>query len=259
MALAATHQPDMRVRLQDFEGPLDLLLFLVSENELDIWDIPIVSITRQYQEWMNEIGEVDLDTAGDYILMSATLLSIKARLLLPQEASPAGEVEDPRRDLALRLLDYQRLRELSQSLAELEEEGRELWPRRFVHWGDVEPGTRDDSLRSVSLFDLARCYAELVARPQRPRHHEVELFPFTVEDQVRRIRDQLGRHSLLPLSKLHEAPMDRPLNVISLLAVLDMMRRQELSARQTGGGGEIWLFDPQRATDWLGQLRDLAE
>jgi segregation and condensation protein A len=259
MATVATSQPGMRFRLRDFEGPLDLLLFLVSENELDIWNIPIVSITRQYQEWMNEIGEVDLDTAGDYILMSATLLSIKARLLLPQESTPVDDVEDPRRELALRLLDYQRLRELSQSLATLEAEGRELWPRRFVHLGDVVPGTRDDSLRSVSLYDLARCYAELVARPPRPTHHEVELFPFTVEDQVRRIRDRLSREALMPLSKLHEEPMDRPMNVISLLAVLDMVRNQELSARQTWGGGEIWLIDPARARDWLGQLRDLAE
>lgn len=259
MASDTTTQPGIRFRLKDFEGPLDLLLFLVSENELDIWDIPIVSITRQYQVWMNEIGEVDLDTAGDYILMSATLLSIKARLLLPQEESPPGELEDPRRELALRLLDYQRLRELSQSLAGLEEEGRDLWPRRFSRLGEVEPGSRDDSLRAVTLYDLARCYAELMARPPRPRHHEVELFPFTVEDQVRRIRDQLAGRSLMPLSKLHEEPMDRPMNVISLLAVLDMVRTRELAARQTRGGGEIWLFDPARSQDWLGQLRDVGE
>jgi len=254
----ATTTPGIRFRLKDFEGPLDLLLFLVGENELDIWDIPIVSITRQYQEWMNEIGEVDLDTAGDYILMSATLLAIKARLLLPQEEGPAAEVEDPRRELALRLLDYQRLRELSQALGGQEEAGRQLWPRRYRNWDEVEPGTRDESLRSVTLFDLARCYAELVARPPRPRIHEVELFPFTVEDQIRRIRDRLAPGGLVPLGGVHEGPMDRSLHVISFLAVLDLMRGREVAARQTRTGGEIWLFDPARTEDWLGRLRDVA-
>jgi segregation and condensation protein A len=255
MASSAT---GIRFHLKDFEGPLDLLLFLVGENELDIWDIPIVSITRQYQEWMNEIGEVDLDTAGDYILMSATLLSIKARLLLPQEEGPPSEAEDPRRELALRLLDYQRLRELSQSLGECEERGRQLWPRRYHNWDEVEPGSRDESLKSVTLYDLARCFAELVARPPRPRVHEVELFPFTVEDQIRRIRQRLEQGGLVPLGQVHDGPMDRSLHVISFLAVLDLMRGRELAARQARSGGEIWLFDPDRTKDWLGRLRDVA-
>jgi len=252
-------RPGIRFQLKDFEGPLDLLLFLISENELDIWDIPIVAITRQYQEWMNEIGEVDLDTAGDYILMSATLLQIKARLLLPQDGAEDVEAEDPRRGLALRLLDYQRLRELSRALGELERRGRDLWPRRWPALDAVAPGERDDSLRAVTLFDLARCYAELVARPARPRHHEVELFPFTVEDQVRRIRDEMGRVRLLPLSRLAADPGDRPLQVINLLALLDLMRQQEVAARQRGTGADIWLFDPRRRLDWLRELRDVAE
>jgi len=254
----ATSTPGMRFRLKDFEGPLDLLLFLVGENELDIWDIPIVSITRQYQEWLTEIGDVDLDTAGDYLLMSATLLSIKARLLLPREEDPASEAEDPRRELALRLLDYQRLRELSQALGRQEEQGRQLWPRRYHTWDEVEPGSRDDSLKSVTLFDLARCFAELVARPPRPRIHEVELFPFTVDDQIRRIRERLQGGGLVPLGRIHDGPMDRPLHVISFLAVLDLMRSRELAARQTRAAGEIWLFDPARTEDWLGRLRDVA-
>jgi segregation and condensation protein A len=259
MNLSTAAAPGMRFHLKDFEGPLDLLLFLISENELDIWDIPIVGITRQYQDWMNEIEDVDLDAAGDFILMSATLLQIKARLLLPQEGGDVIEAEDPRRDLALRLLDYQRLRELSQSLGQLEETGRDIWPRGWTSLDEVEPGTRDDSLREVTLFELARCYAELVARPPRQRHHEIELFPFTVEDQVLRIRDQLGRRAILPLSTLNDDRTDRPMSVISFLAVLDMMRRREISARQTRGGGEIWIFDPERRREWLRDLRDLAE
>lgn len=259
MLQAVSAAPGMRFRLKDFEGPLDLLLFLLSENELEIWDIPIVSITRQYQEWMNGIDEVDLDTAGDYILMSATLLQIKAHLLLPGEGGEDLEVEDPRQDLALRLLDYQRLRELSQALGRLEEAGHAIWRRRWPDLDMVEPGARDDTLKEVSLFDLACCYAELVARPARPRHHEIELFPFTVEDQVLRIRDQVERRAILPLSGLQGDKMDRPLVVISFLAVLDLMRRREISARQTRTEGDIWIFHPERRLEWLRDLRDMAE
>jgi segregation and condensation protein A len=247
----------MRFQLRDFEGPLDLLLFLVGENELDIWDIPIVTITRQYQRWMDEIGEVDLDAAGDYILMSATLLQIKARLLLPREEGEAPQ-EDPRRELALRLLDYQRLRQLSHALGELESEGRLHWRRTGSDLEGVEPGTRDESLREVSLYDLARAYAELVARPAKSRQHEIELFPVTVEEQALLIREQVARRAILPLSGLQKEKMERPLTVVSLLAVLDLMRLRQIAARQTHAAGEVWIFDPERRTEWLRDLRDLA-
>ncbi|MDP2360233.1 MAG: segregation/condensation protein A [bacterium] len=256
---AAATRPGIRFQLKDFEGPLDLLLFLISENELDIWDIPIVAITRQYQDWMNDIGELDLEDAGDYILMSATLLHIKARLLLPREDEEADEVEDPRRELALRLLDYQRLRELSQGLGRLEERGASIWLRGWSAMDLVEPGLRDDSLRAVSLYDLGRCYAELVARPERPRHHHVELFPLTVEDQIRAIREQLTRRQVMPLSGLEGGERDRPRHIISFLAVLDMMRQREVIARQTRTSGDLWLFPPRRQHQWLKELRDLAE
>jgi segregation and condensation protein A len=246
----------VRFQLKDFEGPLDLLLFLIREHELDIRDIPIVEVTRQYLSWMDQIDDVDLEAAGDYILMSATLLQIKARMLLPRSEEEGEPVEDPRHELVQRLLEYRQFREVSQWLAQHEPAGRDCWPRRWFDLSRIDPEVQDDSLREVDLYDLAGCYAELVRRPPRRVRHDVELFRFSIEDQVRAIREhgELGRG--LPLRRLLGEEPDRELLVVSLLAVLDMARSREVLARQAAPERDIWLFDPQRVEDWLLQMRD---
>ena len=250
--------PAYKVMLQDFEGPLDLLLFLIRENEIDIYDIPIVAITRQYLQYMEQIDEVDLDLAGDFILMSATLLQIKARMLLPREQQQEEESEDPRRELVERLLEYRQFREISERLQDLEHEMRGIHPRRYFNLDWVEPETRDESLQDVSLFDLACCFAEMQERPRGVVTHDVELFRFTVEDQIRSIRDRLREQACFPLGRVIDDPEDRNLMVVSFLAVLDLARHQEVIARQHNPRSEIWLFDPRQLDDWLRMLRESA-
>lgn len=248
----------VRIQLKDFEGPLDLLLFLIRESELDIWDIPIVEVTRQYLSWMDQIVEVDLEAAGEFILMSATLLQIKARMLLPREPVEEEAVEDPRRELVQRLLEYRQFREISEWLRRREGVGRDTWRRRFFDLDWVDPEVQDETLREVNLFDLAQAYATLVKRPPRRTRHEVELFRFSVDDQIRAIR---GREDLvrgMPLRRLLENGEDRELLVVSLLAVLDLARHQEVLARQASPEKDIWLFDPEKVEDWLLEMRDRA-
>ncbi len=248
----------LRFRLRDFEGPLDLLLFLIRESELDIWDIPIAEITGQYQAWMNEIGTVDLEQAGDYILMSATLLQIKARMLLPREQSEDEALEDPRQELVRKLLEYQQFREISQELESLEGRNRDRFRRRFHDLDWVDPQVRDEGIGPVTLFDLALAWFEQSSRPQRPRHHEVELFPITVEEQGQMLKAVAQDRQVFPLFKAGGTQMDKPEMVVSFLAMLDLVRGRHVLARQTGSGEQIWIFHPQRMEDCLRDLRDLA-
>lgn len=248
----------VRIQLKDFEGPLDLLLFLIRENELDIWDIPIVDVTRQYLQWMDQIGEVDLEAAGEFILMSATLLQIKARMLLPREPLDEEPSEDPRRELVQRLLEYRHFREISEWLRNREGAGLETWRRRWFDLDWVDPEVQDETLREVTLFDLARSWAALVRRPPRRTRHDVELFRFSVEDQIRAIRERPDLARGLPLRRLLDGGEDRDLLVASLLAVLDLARRREVLARQAAPDRDIWLFDPQGVEDWLLEMRDRA-
>lgn len=248
----------LRFHLRDFEGPLDLLLFLIRESELDIWDIPIADITAQYQRWMDQIGTIDLEQAGDYILMSATLIQIKARMLLPRDPEAEEAHEDPRQELVRKLLEYQQYRELSQELEQLEARGRQRWRRRFHDLDWVDPHVRDAGIGEVSLFDLAVAWFDLSSRPERPRHHEVELFPLTVEEQAARLATTSAERQVFSLFKAGDSPMDKPEMVVSFLAMLDLVRRQEVHARQIHSAEQIWIFHPQRMEQCLRDLRDLA-
>jgi len=247
-----------KVKLQDFEGPLDLLLFLIRENEVDIYNIPIVEITAQYLATMDQIETVDLELAGDFILMSATLLQIKARMLLPREDGLPEELEDPRQELVQRLLEYRRFREISEGLRGLEEACSGCERRKFFDLGRVDPETRDESLLDVELYDLALIYAELAAREPLQEGHRIELFPYTVEDQVRSIRRWLKRRSSFRLQQIYAEAEDRNLVVVSFLAALDLARQQEILLRQAGHLCGIWVFDPSLMDSWLALMRDSA-
>ncbi len=247
-----------RVQLQDFEGPLDLLLFLIRENEINIYDIPVVEITRQYQGFMEQLDEIDLDMAGDFILMSATLMQIKARLLLPRETSEEEEQEDPREELVQRLLEYQQFKEISEFLKEQESENLFRFRRRFVDNSWVDPEVRDESLVDVGLFDLGRTLLEVLERPTDEVIHSVELHHATIEEQTRAIRGELGRLPCFPLKRLFEGSGDRTEVVVSFLAVLDMVRNKEIDARQQNSASDLWIFDPQRMENWLRRIRESA-
>ncbi|MCI0447359.1 segregation/condensation protein A, partial [bacterium] len=121
-----------RVKLEAFEGPLDLLLFLIKKSEVDIYDIPIADITQQYLEYLEIITQLDLEGAGDFILVAATLIRIKAQMLLPKPPLEEGEEEeDPRAELVRRLLEYQRFKEVAVQMSDLENHQRLLFPRAF--------------------------------------------------------------------------------------------------------------------------------
>jgi len=201
---------------------------------------------------------VDLEAAGEFILMSATLLQIKARMLLPREESGEEPLEDPRRELVERLLEYRQFRELSDWLGGREAAGRDTWRRRWFDLDWVDPEIQDETLLEVGVYDLARAWAELCARPPRRDRHEVELFRFTVEEQARAIRERPDLARGLPLRRLLEGGEDRELLVVSLLAALDLARSQEVLARQASPEGDVWLFDPRRVGDWLLEMRDRA-
>ncbi len=175
-----TAQPDApsgdgyRVRAGQFEGPLDLLLHLVRVNEVDIFDIPIVSITEQYQEHLERMREMNLTVAGDYLVLAATLVHIKSRMLLPTDpTSEDGEPEDPRAGLVQQLLEYQRFKQAAETLQALDNRQHLIWTR-----DEIAAEFDDEEMLAVDLFDLVQAFRRLLARlgeearhpaPPRPR------------------------------------------------------------------------------------------
>lgn len=238
-----------QVKLSRFEGPLDLLLFLVSRQELNILDLPIADITEQYLQVVETIGIDSLEDAGEYLLMSATLIAIKAHMMLPRpEVVSEEEVEDPRLELARRLLLYQ---EVKQAAADLAERAEAMAQRASKLLPALPPGGEpppEELLERVSLYDLANSYDEARRRFEEEAVHQVTLFKVSLEERMAWVLEQLQgklRFSFLTALRLESA---RLLWVISFLALLELARRRKVVLEQNLPFSDLWVCRTQVPT-----------
>ena len=223
--LAATPSP-YAVRLPVFEGPLDLLLHLIRVNEVEITDIPIAQIAEQYLEYVELLRDLDLDVAGEYLLMAATLAWIKSRMLLPPDGSEDDAEIDPRAELVARLLEYQRFKDAAERLADRPLLERDVF--RAVAPGPAAPADGERELE-VSLFDLVEAYRRaLRAAPPSGRPHEVEVETITVRERMLAMMEALGLRGSLELEELLGRPGGEPpsraIIVATFLALLELCR-----------------------------------
>jgi segregation and condensation protein A len=225
-----------RVRLESFEGPLDLLLHLVRINEVDIANIPIVPITEQYNAYLGLMRELNLEIAGEYLLMAATLMHIKSRLLLPPdpdsaEDEPAG---DPRDELAQQLLEYQRFKQAAENLQALDSRRLLIWTR-----DDVIEGFEGEELLAVGLFDLLRAFRGLLGRLGEEARLRLRRDTVSVADKIAWLGELLADGRSIDLLQLLEELPSRLDRIAAFLAVLEMVRLRLLVAFQRTPLGEI--------------------
>jgi segregation and condensation protein A len=231
-----------QVKLEIFEGPLDLLLHLVKKAEVDLYDIPIARITDQYLRYLALLQEMRLDVAGEYLVMAATLTYLKSRMLLPPAAGEAEEPEeDPRAALVQQLLEYQRYREAALSLGERAVLGRDVFRRQ--PGAPADPAREDGMpLCEVSLADLLEAFREVLARAQRERFHEIVTEEVSVAECVEVILRRLEADGSLRFRDLFAGVPSRARLVATFLALLELVRRQAVRARQETDGGDILLL-----------------
>ena len=230
------------VKLEVFEGPLDLLLHLIKKNEVQITDIPIATITDQYLALLEELPELNLDGAGEYLVMAATLTFIKSRLLLPPDPDEEGEPEtDPRAELVQQLLEYQRYREAAADLADRRILDRDV----FAAAGEPEPVDDPNDprprVRDASLADLLDALRRVLARLKPPASHAIFAPGLSVADCVERI---LGRFTLGPrvdFAEVFSPEADRGEVIVTFLALLELIRLKVVRAVQHDRFGPIQL------------------
>ncbi len=230
-----------RVRLPVFEGPLDLLLHLIKVNEVEITDIPVAIICDQFHEYLELMEELNLDVAGDYIYMASYLIHLKSKVLLPRPKTLDGEEvdEDPRQDLVERLLEYQRLKEAAQTLAEVHSLRLGMWPR---HSDEVRRIARQDApeidLSEVSLFDLLRTFKQVLERfdveHPEPLHLPGEVY--TLRQQIERLMNVLTAGRPYDLIDDLRCLSCRGEAIAAFLAVLEMARLHLVRLHQTRQG-----------------------
>ncbi len=229
-----------RVKLDVFEGPFDLLLFLIRKNEVDIYDIPISKITEQFLAYIETMQLMDLDVAGDFIEMCAILISIKARYLLPKPESDEEEIDDPRMELVERLLEYKKYKEASLEMEELEEKRKRLYNREYFEFiPKGEELSDDEYLENVKIFDLMMALKSALDNMPRVTEHKVEMINVTVEEQADWIMQKLSRKPMILFRDLM-AGLEKKIEIIvTFIALLDLMKQRLVTVSQSGNFDDI--------------------
>jgi segregation and condensation protein A len=228
-----------QVRIENFEGPLDLLLHLIKKNEINIYDIPVATIAQQYLEYLEAMEELNLNVAGDFLVMAATLLQIKSKMLLPVDETVDDEEEgpDPREELVRRLLEYKAFKEAARQLDEQEKVWREtFWRERAP---SVEKVEEDLPLENVSLFDLVDALKEVLER--NPSSRLIEIVPdnLTVRERMNLILETLEGKDSVSFAALFEGAGHRMMVVVTFLALLELMRLRVVRVFQAETFGPI--------------------
>ena len=246
MTEAIEKKEQYQVKLPNFEGPLDLLLFLIKKEEIDIYDIPIASITRQYLEYVEIMKELDLEVAGEFILMAATLIQIKVRMLLPRSEEEGEEEEDPRAELVRRLLEYKRFKEVAESLTEIETQQRRLFPRTFFGWIKKYQGkdkaSNAEFLKDVTLFDLLSAFKTVLDNMPKVTAHEVSSIGVTIEDQIKFILDEIKEKERIGFREMMVQMKERVIIIVTFMAILELIRTHQIRIQQASIFGEIWIL-----------------
>lgn len=222
-----------RVQLNNFEGPLDLLLFFIKRDELDIYDIPISYITQQFLEFIQAMEELDLDVASEFVLMASMLMSIKAKMMLPREESDDDEEmdeNDPRYELVQRLLEYKRYKEMAEKMADIDEQTRRKYSRGFFEADEVEKQASGEALKDVTVFDLIAAFRKVLSDIERKAIvHKVEKVETTIEKQSEFVLFTLQHRGRQSFRQLCDTITSRVIIVVTFLAVLEMIKEQQIN------------------------------
>ncbi len=233
------------VKLPAFEGPLDLLLHLIRENKVDIYDIPIALITHQYLEYIEMMKELNLDIAGEFLLMAATLIHIKSRMLLPVEEVTGEEPEDPRFELVQRLLEYKVFKDASLALREREDEWVNVFHRESAEEAAEGEEQGELDLFDLSLFDLLSAFRKILDKAP-PEMVSISREALTVKDRISFIMEKIENQDAVRFEDLFEDKRTRSYLVVTFVALLEILRLGLARAYQEGDFGVIWIINSQR-------------
>lgn len=243
-------EEEYKVDLDVFEGPLDLLLYLIRKEEVDIYDIPIVRITNQYMEYIDMMKILNLEIAGDFIVMASTLMVIKSRMLLANEDGDAvldQDEEDPRLDLIRQLVEYKKFTDAAGFLGELEEAQDNIF---LSEEGHVELGGRPDvDMQDIGIFDLIAALTHALESAPKEELHEIFAEQYTVGEKVDHLLGATANGKSLKLSGLFRGMKSRHEIVCTFLAVLELIKLNRLSARQDCHFDEI-VIEQREKSEW---------
>jgi len=227
------------IKLDIFEGPLDLLLFLIKKNEIDIYNIPIALITEQYLEYLDKMRSLNLDLAGEYLLLAATLLHIKSKTLLPVEEDDHDEDEpDPRAELVRQLLEYQIYKEAASQLDTRPLLDRDVFTRSVMAEALSDPDDQEMAIE-LSVFDLVDAFYKIVSTMEKGELLEIDMEKMSLAERMNEIMDNLAEKRNLTFMELLGEHANRRMLIYTFLAILELMRQRMIRIYQASSFGVI--------------------
>lgn len=226
----------LEVFLESFEGPLDLLLYLIRKNSLDILDIPMAELTRQYMVYVEAMRTGRLELAAEYLVMAAVLIEIKARMLLPRPPAASDDEADPRAALMRRLLEYERIKMAAQSLDEQPRSGRDFNVAQA--WVDDTVGQR---LPDVTLRDLQDAWVLVLSRARINKHHRITRQQLSVREHMTRILKRLRDQDFVSFHDLFEEDVSVPVAVVNFIAILELVKETLVAVSQAEAYAPLYL------------------
>lgn len=239
------------VKLQEFEGPLDLLLHLIDKNKVNIFDIPIVEITNQYMEYIRDMENEDMGIVSEFLVMAATLLDIKSRMLLPKEVNEEGEEEDPRQELVERLLEYKMYKYMSYELRDLQQDAEKAMykeqnlPKEVLE--HKEPVNLEELLSGVTLSSLNQIFQDIMRRqesrvdPVRSKFGQMEKEEVNLEETIAHVEKYIAKNRKCSFRSLLENQKGKMRVIITFLTVLEMMKTGKIEVVQEDNFAEIMI------------------
>ena len=221
------------IKLPQFEGPFDLLLFFIERDELDIYDIPIYQITTDFLDYMHQMEEMDMEVASEFILVAATLRRIKAKMLLPRkDLDEQGNEIDPRQELVQQLVEYRKFKEVTEELKRMEEERAKMFKRGNLGM-DLERAAEqvaegEAELHNLNLYGLMRAFNRVLSRfeeQKKEMRHAIVRYPYTIEMQKKHLLSTLSREKYSGFEEVFNVCENRPHAVYTFLAILEMMNQ----------------------------------
>jgi len=241
---ANDEQNPYEIKLDIFEGPLDLLLYLIRKDELDIYDIPVAHITTRYLGFMQHFQSLDVEQSSDFILMAATLMKIKSQMLLPREDIPGeGEEEDPREELVRRLLEYQQFKEIADWLGIQKKAQSDVYLRRQ---GPGEISNEGAELRPVSLFDLLKVFKVVLETVPKELVHQIVEEEVSIESCIEHVMAVLERRTRVRFLDLIEG-RDRLTMISTFIGLLELLKAQRIRVQQARPFDDIWIEESENS------------
>ena len=232
---------DYQVKVDNFEGPMDLLLFFIQRDKLNIYDIPIAHITKEFLDYMKMMDMMNIDLGGEFVYMATLLMKIKAKMLLPVSDEDEEQIEDPRTPLVQRLLEYQQYKKVSEDLQEQYESHSVHYPRGQEMEYDKQNGQLHEPLHNITLFTLSSIFQELINRLPDVNPYELHEEPIHLDEQIAFLIEEIDAVKRLNFKNLIPVLKTRLRIVVTFMAILEMLRTNQVIVEQDGPFGEIIL------------------